>query len=151
LVLIAVLTIIQDRLKLRRRVSLRERLPSWINRYHGAVITGVVGGFCVGLTSVGSGSIIMVLLLLFYSLPPPVLVGTDIFHAVILTGVASLAHLKLGTVDAHLVALLMLGSIPGVLLGAVLGTRIPAVWTKRVLLLIIICVGIKMLDGGLTK
>jgi uncharacterized protein len=145
LVVVALLTVVQDQLKARGGISLREHLPTWVNRYHGAVITGTVGGFCVGLTSVGSGSIIMMMLLMFYSLPAPVLVGTDIFHAVILTGVASLAHFKLGTVDSSLVALLTLGSVPGVLIGATLGTRVPAVWMRRVLLLIIVGVGVKML------
>ena len=55
-------------------------------------LIGLVGGFLVGMTSVGSGSIIMMLLLLFYSFVPKVMVGTDIVHAVILTGVTSLLH-----------------------------------------------------------
>ena len=57
---------------------------------------GLVGGFLVGMTSVGSGSIIMMMLLLFYSYAPKVMVGTDIVHAVILTGVTSLLHWRAG-------------------------------------------------------
>jgi uncharacterized membrane protein YfcA len=145
LVAVVLLTVIQDRLKMRSGVSLRERLPGWLNRYHGAVITGVAGGFCVGLTSVGSGSVIMLLLLCFYSLPAAVLVGTDIFHAVILTGVAGMAHLRLGTVDGRLVGMLLLGSAPGVALGSLLSSLLPALWMRRVLLVLIVVVGVKML------
>src|SRR6202142_688893 len=53
-------------------------------------VIGLVGGFLVGITSVGSGSIIMMLLLLFYSFPPKIMVGTDIAHAVLLPGMTSL-------------------------------------------------------------
>ena len=61
----------------------------------------------VGMTSVGSGSIIMMLLLLFYSFPPKVMVGTDILHAVILTGVTSAMHWRIGNIDFRLVAALV--------------------------------------------
>ena len=65
----------------------------------GMAVIGLVAGFLVGMTSVGSGSIIMMMLLLFYSFPPKIIVGTDIVHAVILTGVTSLMHFRLGNVD----------------------------------------------------
>jgi uncharacterized protein len=145
LAIVAVATVLQERLKVHRNVSLRDRLPLWMNRYNGAVITGLVGGFLVGLTSVGSGSVIMILLLLFYNMPTPALVGTDIFHAVMLTGITGLAHLELGTVDGQLVAVLLVGALPGVLIGAGLSNRIPAVWTRRVLLAVVVLVGIKMI------
>ncbi len=81
-------------------------------------VIGLVGGFLVGITSVGSGSIIMMLLLLFYSFTPKIMVGTDIAHAVILTGVTSLLHWRAGNVDPHLVMSLLIGSIPGGILGS---------------------------------
>jgi uncharacterized membrane protein YfcA len=65
----------------------------------GRAVIGLVAGFLVGMTSVGSGSVIMMLLLLFYSYPPKVNVGTDIVRAVILTGVTGLLHFRLGNVD----------------------------------------------------
>ena len=67
------------------------------------------------MKSMGSGSVIMTLLVLFYCRPLTTLVGTDIAHAVILATVASMGHLALGTVDFRLLAALWLGSIPGVL------------------------------------
>lgn len=145
LVVIPLFMVVQSRVKERGGASLRDRLPHWVNRYSGAVFTGLIGGILVGLTSVGSGSVIMMLLLLFYRRPPAVLVGTDIFHAVILTGVTGLAHLGLGTVDLRLVGWLVVGSMPGVLLGSSLTAFVPAAWLRQALLLLLLVVGMAML------
>jgi uncharacterized membrane protein YfcA len=101
----------------------------------------------VGMTSVGSGSIIMMLLLLFYSYPPKVMVGTDITHAVILTGVTSLLHYKLGNVNLPLVGCLLIGSIPGGLIGSYLSTRVPVLWLRRILCVVLLATGARMLLG----
>jgi uncharacterized membrane protein YfcA len=124
--------------------SLRSFLPRWVNVYNGGIVTGFVGGLLVGLTSVGSGTVIMLLLILFVNRPPRTLVGTDIFHAVLLTGVTGLAHVGLGTVNFHLVAWLLMGSIPGVLLGSHFTGLLPAVWLRRVLLVLLIAAGLRM-------
>jgi hypothetical protein len=97
------------------------------------------------MTSVGSGSIIMMLLLLFYSFAPKVNVGTDIVHAVILTGVTGLLHFRLGNVDPTLVLSLLIGSIPGGLLGSHLSTRVPMVWLRRLLCTLLLITGARML------
>ena len=80
--------IIPTLLLFQRRIEdhLVERAPT-MKSFACMSVIGLVGGFLVGITSVGSGSIIMMLLLLFYSFPPKIMVGTDIAHAVILTGV----------------------------------------------------------------
>jgi len=106
---------------------------------------GLIGGFLVGITSVGSGSIIMMLLLLFYSFPPKIMVGTDIAHAVILTGVTGLLHLRAGNVDGHLVAAILIGSIPGGILGSYLSTRVPVLWLRRILCAVLLMTGARML------
>jgi uncharacterized membrane protein YfcA len=113
--------------------------------FTGMAIIGLVAGFLVGMTSVGSGSIIMMLLLMFYSYPPKVMVGTDIVHAVILTGVTSFLHFRLGNVDPSLVAYLLIGSIPGGILGSNLSTRVPVLWLRRILCAILLTTGIRML------
>jgi uncharacterized membrane protein YfcA len=113
--------------------------------YVGVGVIGVCSGFLVGMSSVGSGSIIMVLLLAVVPVPPAVLVGTDIVHAVSLTGFVSLLHLRLGTVDPSLVFPLLAGSIPGSLLGVRLSTALPRQWLRRVLCLIIFISGARML------
>ena len=84
----------------------------------------------------------MLLLLLFFRRSPRVLVGTDILHAVILMGVTGLGHLALGTVDLQLVATLLVGSIPGVLVGSRLTGVFPVVLLRRVLMVLLIVAGI---------
>src|SRR5260370_7323212 len=74
----------------------------------------------------------MMMLLLFYSFAPKIMVGPDIPHAVILTGVTSLLHYRAGNVDGPLVAALLIGSIPGGMLGSHLSTRVPVLWLRRI-------------------
>ena len=92
----------------------------------GAAVTGFVLGGIVGMTSVGSGALIGLVLLLVFRLTPHRVVGTDVFHAAILLWTAGLAHLAAGNVDLLLTATLLLGSLPGVWLGAWLCLRVPA-------------------------
>jgi hypothetical protein len=120
------------------------RAPT-MKSFVGMSVIGIVAGFLVGMTSVGSGSIIMMLLLLFYSFPPKVMVGTDIVHAVALTGVTSLLHWRMGNIDLHLVAALLIGSIPGGLLGSQLSTRVPVLWLRRILCTVLLATGARML------
>jgi len=108
-------------------------------------VIGLGSGFLVGMTSVGSGSIIMMMLLLFYSYPPKVNVGTDIVHAVVLTGVTGAMHFRLGNVEPSLVAALLIGSIPGGLLGSHLSTRVPVLWLRRILCFVLLVTGARML------
>jgi uncharacterized membrane protein YfcA len=89
------------------------------------IAIGALGGFLVGLTSVGSGSMILALLVMVVPLSAERLVGTDITHATLLVGTAALAHLYLGHVDLALVGQLLVGSVPGVLLGSRLMLRVP--------------------------
>lgn len=111
----------------------------------GFVLIGAITGLLVGMSSVGSGSILMVLLLLFYRLAPRTMVGTDIAHAVLLTGVASILHFHLGTVDTNLVAALVVGAVPGGLMGTRLCNHVPARWVKRMLCGLIFVAGFRML------
>jgi len=119
--------------------------PPTTRSFLGVSAIGLVSGFLVGMTSVGSGSIIMMMLLLFYSFQPKVMVGTDIMHAVILTGVTSAMHWRLGNIDFTLVGSLLLGSIPGGILGSYLSTRVPVPWLRRVLCTVLLLTGIRML------
>ena len=140
LIAIPLLLILQGRME----AELAVRQPTF-KSFLGMLIIGLFAGFLVGMTSVGSGSIVMMMLLLFYSYPPKVMVGTDIVHAVILTGVTSLMHFRLGNVDTTLVAALLIGSIPGGILGAHLSTRLPVLWLKRLLCAILLVTGARML------
>ncbi len=96
-----------------------------ICRRAGVIAIGALGGFLVGLTSVGSGTLMIALLVLIVPLSAETLVGTDVAHATLLVGTAALAHFHLGHVDLALVGQLLVGSVPGVLLGSRLMLRMP--------------------------
>jgi uncharacterized membrane protein YfcA len=91
----------------------------------GTVLIGLVLGFILGLTSVGSGALVGLALILLYKLSPRRVVGTDVFHAAVLLWVAALAHLASGNVDFLLMATMLLGSLPGVVIGTSLLPRVP--------------------------
>lgn len=140
LIIIPILLLFQKRIE----EKIANRRPT-LKSFAGMVVIGLVAGFLVGMTSVGSGSIIMMLLLLFYSFPPKVNVGTDIVHAVVLTGVTGLLHFRLGNVDPKLVVALLVGSIPGGLVGSHLSTRVPVLWLRRILCALLLITGARML------
>ena len=88
-------------------------------------LCGFLVGLLVGLTGIGGGVVMTPLLMLGLGLPPTMAVGTDIVHATLLVGTAALAHLYLGHVDLALVGKLLIGSVPGVLLGSRMTLRVP--------------------------
>jgi uncharacterized protein len=110
------------------RVHEREResarLTSRMKRL--AVILGLVLGFILGVTSVGSGALIGLALILIFRLTPHRVVGTDVFHAAILLWAAGLAHVVAGNVDYGLMANILIGSLPGVVIGERLARVVPA-------------------------
>jgi uncharacterized membrane protein YfcA len=140
------LIVVPALLLLQRRIETHVATrPPTAKSFIGMGVIGLIAGFLVGMTSVGSGSIIMMLLLLFYSYPPKVMVGTDIVHAVALTGVTSFMHFRLGNIDLALVGYLLIGSIPGGLIGSYLSTRVPVLWLRRILCVILLATGARML------
>jgi len=90
-----------------------------------ALVTGAIGGFIVGLTSVGSGTFFGLVMLLVFPLTAAKVVGTDIFHAAALLWVAGAGHLVAGNVDLAATGSLLVGSIPGVLLGSQVSVNLP--------------------------
>jgi len=91
-----------------------------------AVGIGAALGLILGVTSVGSGALIGLALILVFKLTPHRVVGTDVFHAAILLWAAGLAHIASGNVDFLLMATILAGSLPGVLVGTALITHVPA-------------------------
>src|SRR5207253_11512104 len=90
------------------------------------LLIGIAGGLIVGLTSVGSGSLMIILLLMLYpSLKLSELVGTDLVQAVPLVASAALGHALFGDLKLGLTASILLGSIPGVFVGAQVSSRAP--------------------------
>jgi uncharacterized membrane protein YfcA len=73
------------------------------------------------------------------------MVGTDIVHALILTGFTTLLHYQLHNIDFTLVGALLIGSIPGGLFGAYLATRAPVLWLRRILCVVLLFTGTRMI------
>ncbi len=111
------------------------------------VLGGLVIGIGVGLTSVGSGSILMAVLLLVSELNVLVLIGTDIVHATILLGTAGAAHLVSGNVDVVMVATLLSGSIPGIWVGSRLAQIVPTNPLRYGLAILLAATGLKLLTA----
>ncbi len=98
-----------------------------------AVVIGFVLGLILGLTSVGSGALIGLALILVFKMTPHRVVGTDVFHAAALLWVAGGAHWIGGNVDFVLMANILIGSLPGVWVGSQLITKVPANGLRPVL------------------
>jgi uncharacterized membrane protein YfcA len=109
------------------------------------VLTGIVLGVLVTITSVGAGAIgVTALLLLYPRLPMAVVVGSDIAHAVPLTLVAGLGHWSIGSVDWPLLLSLLSGSVPGIILGSYFSARLPDAVLRPILAVTLILVGCRL-------
>jgi uncharacterized membrane protein YfcA len=107
---------------------------------------GVLGGLVVGMTSVGSGSVMMVLLIALYPMMrSKELVGTDLVQAVPLVASAAIGHLLFGDFDPEVAAALVLGAVPGVYLGARLSAQAPDRVVRPVLILVLLGTGLELL------
>jgi len=109
-----------------------------------ALAIGAACGFVVGLTSVGSGTFFGLAMLLIYPLTARKIVGTDVFHAAALLWVAGASHLAHGNVDLPAMGWLLVGSIPGVLLGSQMSIRIPDTALRIGFAVVLILSGIKL-------
>jgi len=105
---------------------------------------GLILGILVTLSSVGAGAIGGAILLLLYpTLRTRTIVGTDIAHAVPLTAVAGLGHLQLGHIDFYLLISLIIGSLPAIYLGTMVGEKLPEKTLKYIVASILLLIGIK--------
>ena len=111
-----------------------------------AVTIGILGGFVVGLTSVGSGTFFGLAMLVLYPLTAAKIVGTDIFHAALLLFVAGAGHTVAGNVDFAATGWLLIGSVPGVLLGSQVTVKLPDRLLRAALALTLVLAGIKLVD-----
>jgi uncharacterized membrane protein YfcA len=108
----------------------------------GAVGLGLFLGFLLGITSVGSGALVGLALILVFRLTPHRVVGTDVFHAALMLWAAGLAHVIAGNIDYGLMGTILIGSLPGVWLGERLSRHVPAAALRPAL-------GCVMLGSGL--
>jgi uncharacterized membrane protein YfcA len=125
------------------------RLEGWLTppqRRVATVFSGVALGVLVSLSSVGAGAIGATLILLLYPrLPAQRLVGTDIAHAVPLTLVAGMGHASLGHVDWSLLSALLIGSLPGIWIGAQLTKALPERLVRTLLCVSLVTAGLKVM------
>jgi uncharacterized membrane protein YfcA len=130
------------------RVVERERDTIDLDTRHkvGAVALGLSVGFVLGVTSAGSGTLIAVGLIVLFRLTPHRVVGTDVFHAAVLLWVAGAAHFLSGNVDLVLAGTILIGSVPGVWIGATLSTRLPADALRPILGVVLIASALGLLN-----
>jgi uncharacterized membrane protein YfcA len=129
---------------------IKERYAMHLHRRHiiAAVATGVTTGFVIGLTSAGSGTLIAIILIAVFRLTPQRVVGTDIFHAAVLLWAAGIAHWVGGNIDFGLAGNILLGSIPGVLVGGRLALKSGKNLLRGLLAVVLIASGIALISKG---
>ena len=129
-------------------MELTKRSNRW-EKWYRPLVTALVGafvGFLVGLTSVGSGTLIIVsMAFLFPRLTAKELVGTDIFQAFMLLAAGAIAYLSAGTINWPIVGMLLIGSLPGVFLGSKLSKFIPDRYMRPVLATVLVISGLKLI------
>ncbi len=114
----------------------KERDSAVLGRHQsriGTIAIGATLGFILGLTSVGSGALIGLALILLYKLRPRRVVGTDVFHAAIVMWAAAIAHLFSGNIDFGLMGTILIGSLPGVWIGTHLVPYVPVAGLRTTL------------------
>lgn len=147
LLMVGVITLARA-LILRNLIDERDRFE--VERRHkvAAIVIGATTGFVIGITSAGSGTVIAILLIAVYRLSPKKVVGTDVFHAAILLWAAGLAHWVGGNVDFVLAGNILLGSIPGVVIGASLSDKAPQGFLRTALGIVLVGSGIVTVQKG---
>lgn len=138
-----------------RSVTSPSRAPSASEETFPAVrplptlLIGVVGGAIVGMTSVGSGSLMIVALMFLYpSLSGRRLVGTDLVQSIPLVGAAALGQLLFGHVELGVTASLLVGSIPAVFLGSLLSSRAPSGFLRPAIAVVLLVSALKLVNVG---
>jgi hypothetical protein len=112
------------------------------------VLVGTALGVLVSISSVGAGAVgVTALLLLYPHLPMSRIVGSDIAHAVPLTLIAGIGHWALGAIDWHLMAVLLMGSLPGIVIGSYFATRVPETALRLLLAVTLILVASKLVSS----
>ena len=148
IVVTAIFAVFQDRVMalIRRGTVVAEDAPPSAWQRPLTVLCGVLIGALVTISSVGAGVIGMMLLLLLYPKHPPIrLVGSDLAHAVLITGIAGAGHAGLGSVNWSMLVSLLVGALPGIYLGTRIGFRLDAAALKKVISGLLIFVGGTML------
>jgi len=131
----------------RRGAAPTEMMDQRLVRAVPTIIIGVIGGFLVGMTSVGSGSLMIVMLMLLYpTLSAREMVGTDLVQAIPLVGAAAIGHLLFGNLVFGLTTSVLVGAIPGVYIGARVSARASDKYIRPVLVAVLSISALKLLN-----
>ncbi|MDQ1448657.1 MAG: uncharacterized protein QOC79_1628, partial [Actinomycetota bacterium] len=123
----------------RNEMRVTEMMDSALVRPVPTLVVGALGGLVVGMTSVGSGSLIIVMLMLMYpKLSSKEMVGTDLIQAIPLVGAAAIGHYLFGTLDFSIISSVLLGAIPAVMLGAHFSSRSADRYIRPVLVAVLV-------------
>jgi uncharacterized membrane protein YfcA len=124
-----------------------EAMARWTRDHRGllAIVLGVIVGLLVTLSSVGAGAVgVAALMLLFPSITPGEIVGTDIAYGVLLAATAGAGHYMLHNVDLTLLVSLLVGMIPGVYVGSMFAGSLPETMVRRIISLALLGVAVKL-------
>jgi uncharacterized membrane protein YfcA len=144
LILVALSTLIKTFMKNKLEWNNVQKKPLHEKRAL-TICIGALLGFIVGLTSIGSGSLFALVMIYLYRMSPSELVGTDIAHAFLLVTAAGMMHAGIGNVDYLLMFNLLIGSIPGVIFGSTLYSKLPAKPLRTIMAVMILISGIKLI------
>ncbi len=149
LLVVGAITLLRS-LFLADKISERDDFEIHTRHKIAAIGIGATTGFIIGMSSAGSGTVIAIMLIAVFRLTPQKVVGTDVFHAAVLLWAAGIAHIIGGNVDFMLAGNILIGSIPGVIIGSNLIVK----WNQQVLRLalgaILIAAGIALLSKANT-
>lgn len=149
LLVVGAITLLRS-LFLADRIVEREDFVMHTRHKIAAAGIGATTGFIIGLSSAGSGTVIAIMLIAVFRLTPQRVVGTDVFHAAILLWAAGIAHIVSGNVDFGLAGNILLGSLPGVVLGSNMSVKWPAGILRTALGVVLIAAGVALLGKSNT-
>jgi len=144
LILVALSTLVKTFVKNKHTLNYLQRKPIEEKKAL-TICLGAILGFIVGLTSIGSGSLFALAMIYLYRMGPSEVVGTDIAHAFFLVTAAGIIHAGIGNVDYLLVLNLLMGSIPGVVLGSTLSSKFPERPLRTIMAIMILISGFKLI------
>ena len=149
LLVVGAITLLRS-LFLAKKVDERAEFEIHTRHKVAAVGIGATTGFVIGLSSAGSGTVIAIMLITVFRLTPQRVVGTDVFHAAILLWAAGIAHIVGGNVDFLLAGNILIGSVPGVIIGSNMSVKWPQGLLRTALGVVLIAAGLALLEKANT-
>ena len=128
-----------------QEIASQQITDDFSNKRFQIALLGFGVGIAVTFTSIGSGSIVVAVLMLLIHLPAARIVGTDIVHGLPLLAIASMGHFAVGTINVSILASLLLGGVPGILVGSRLSITVPERGMRMVMATMLLAIGLRMI------